>query len=146
MDIGRNYSEPPAIDYRKLSAGLEHYESLDYQCREVPWVVSREAMDVTRLPESPATSVQYGNLVASGEQSFIELMQRGEAVLKACCITPCFRIEKSYDELHRPYFMKLELIHTHVTEENLQLMLYDAQIFFEKYTDVQVKKNKTLYL
>jgi hypothetical protein len=131
---------PPQIDYHKLSAGLNHYESLGYPYMEVPWVVSREAIAVTLPENATATSVQYGDLVGSGEQSFIELMLRGQAVLKACCITPCFRIEDRYDDLHHPYFMKLELINTDATTKNLRQMILDARGFFQKYTDVAIEQ------
>lgn len=135
----RHYTEPPFIDYRKFAAALDHYESRGYQYREVPWVVDHASMAVTLPPELPATRVQYGDLVGSGEQSFIELMRRGEQVLKACCITPCFRIEENYDELHHPYFMKCELINTDATHENLQQMIDDARQFFDTYTETEIE-------
>jgi hypothetical protein len=135
---GELSNSPSRIDYRKLSAGLDYYESLGYPYIEVPWVVSREAVAVTLPENAKATSVQYGDLVGSGEQSFIELMLRGQAILKACCITPCFRIEDNYDNLHHPYFMKLELINSDATWENLEQMIADASGFFQKYIEVEV--------
>ena len=134
----RNF-EPKHIDYRKLAAGLDYYEPLGYQYQEVPWVVSSEAIAATLPPGATATSVQYGDLIGSAEQGFIELILRGREVLKACAVTPCFRIEDSYDELHHPYFMKLELINTDATQDNLHQMMSDAQGFFEQYiaTDIE---------
>jgi hypothetical protein len=140
MATARNFAEPGLIDYRKLAAGLDHYESLGYQYQEVPWVVSDEAMAVTLPPDAPATAVQYGKLVGSAEQSFIELMLRGRSILKACAITPCFRIENTYDDLHHAYFMKLELINTEVTQENLHTMIADAQGFFQRYLNTEVEQ------
>jgi hypothetical protein len=133
---GDKFKEPGRIDYRKISAGLDYYESLGYPYLEVPWVVSKEAEQATLPKGAIATSVQYGDLVGSGEQSFIELMRRGRAILKACCVTPCFRIEDAYDKLHHAYFMKLELINSDATEENLHQMIQDAVGFFQKYIDV----------
>ena len=130
--------EPSNIDYRKITAALEHYEQRGYPYMEVPWVVSSEALNVTLPPEHAATKVQYGDLVGSAEQSFIELMLRGEAVTKACAITPCFRLEDAYDELHHGYFMKLELINTEVTDANLQATIADAYEFFAHYLDVEI--------
>ncbi len=130
--------EPSRMDYRKLSAALEYYETHGYPYLEVPWVVSSEALSVTLPPDRVATRVQYGDLVGSAEQSFIELMLRGRAVTKACAITPCFRLEDTYDELHHGYFMKLELINTDATEENLQTIITDAYDFFAQYLDVKV--------
>lgn len=140
MAAARSHMEPGQIDYRKLAAGIDHYESLGYEYQEVPWVVSDEAINVTLPPDLPATAVQYGKLVGSAEQSFIELMLRGQTILKACAVTPCFRIENQYDDLHHAYFMKLELINTDVTQDNLHTMIEDAQGFFEQYTETDVEQ------
>ena len=138
MDAEPNYFEPPRIDYRKLAAALDHYEPLGYTYIETPWVVSRKAIDATLPPGATITSVQYGDLVGSAEQGFIELILRGHTVLKACSISPCFRMEDSFDVLHHAYFMKLELISTEATEMNLQQMINDAKVFYEKYTRVDI--------
>lgn len=132
--------EPSRIDYRKFAQALDHYESRGYSYMEVPWVVSHEAMAVTLPPDLPATALQYGELVGSGEQSYIELMLRGRQVLKACCITPCFRIEHNYDDLHHAYFMKCELINTDATGQNLHQMIGDARQFFEIYTETEIEE------
>lgn len=139
MEGVRNH-RPEYIDYRKIANALDHYESRGYEYIEVPWVVSSESVDVTLPSDCPATHVQYGDLVGSGEQSFIELLRRGETILKACCITPCFRIEPSYDDLHFPYFMKLELINTDASNDNLRRMIYDAREFFNEYMEVDIEE------
>lgn len=130
--------EPSYMDYRKLAAGIDHYEKRGYQYMEVPWVVRPAAVNITLPPNHEATKTQYGDLVGSGEQSFIELMIRGRAIVKACCITPCFRLEEGYDELHHGYFMKLELINTQANQQNLRDMIGDATGFFEHYVDTSV--------
>ena len=130
----RDFREPSRINYRTLAAGLDHYEALGYPYLEVPWVVDPKATHVTLPKERRATSVYFGDLVGSGEQSYIELMQRGQTITKACCITPCFRDEEQYDELHHAYFMKLELINTDATTQNLQAMIGDALSFFQQFT------------
>jgi hypothetical protein len=139
-DFNRFCYEPARIDYRKLAAGLDHYQSLGYEYTEAPWVVDREVSNATLPLGRFATSVSYGDLVGSGEQSFIELLRRGVGIQKACCVTPCFRDEDVFDELHHAYFMKLELINTKATEENLEQMINDAREFFEKYTAVDVEQ------
>ena len=139
MDVVKHF-EPPRIDYTKLVEGLQHYQSLGYIYQEVPWVVSREATDATLPPEATVTSVQYGDLVGSAEQSFLELMRRGQTILKACAITPCFRIEDRYDNLHHAYFMKLELINAEVTQENLWQIIQDAQSFFQRFVETEVEQ------
>ena len=130
--------EPPVIDYRKLATALDYYCSLGYEYIEAPWVVSPESTAVTLPLGRVATSITYGDLVGSGEQSFIELLRRGKSMSKACCITPCFRQEESYDELHHAYFMKLELIDTAATRQNLQKMIGTAERFLSRYIDVAV--------
>lgn len=132
--------EPNRIDYRKLGQALDHYETRGYDYMEVPWVVSPEAVDVTLPPDHTATKVQYGDLVGSAEQSFIELMMRGQAITRACAITPCFRLEDSYDELRHGYFMKLELIDTDATKKKLGAMIVDAYDFFASYLDVDIEQ------
>lgn len=130
--------EPLPIDYQILADGLRHYTDNDYPYREVPWVVRPEAMAVTLPLGAEATSNQYGDLVGSGEQSFIELMMRGEQLDKACCITPCFRLEPHYDELHHGYFMKLELFDPNATTQTLMAMIACANTFYEHYIDTQI--------
>ena len=134
------HTEPPRIDYRKLAAALDHYESRGYAYQEVPWVVSRQAEEVTLPPGSTITTVPYGDLVGSAEQGFIELMLRGRTILKACAVTPCFRIEDRYDELHHAYFMKLELINTDASQKNLHQMIHDAQQFLQHYIDTDTEQ------
>ena len=135
----RNF-EPPPIDYRKFAAALDYYEPLGYSYLEVPWVISTEAVVATLPPGGIATRVQYGELVGSAEQAFIELILRGREVLKACAVTPCFRIENSYDELHHPYFMKLELINTDTSPGNLYQMINAAQGFFQRYIETDIEQ------
>jgi len=132
--------EPNRIDYRKLAAALDYYELKGYEYLEVPWVVSREATNVTLPKDRQATTSSIGDLVGSAEQSFIELLLRGVTIQKACAITPCFRDEEAYDDLHHAYFMKLELIDTDATQENLAIMIADAVGFLSHYLEVAVEK------
>lgn len=141
MEGVRNH-RPKHIDYRKIAVALDHYENRGYEYIEVPWVVSPESVNETLPLDRPATRVQYGDLVGSGEQSFIELLRRGEAIVKACCVTPCFRLEHDYDELHFPYFMKLELIDTDTSQENLWSMIGDAREFYEKYVPTDIEETE----
>lgn len=132
--------EPERIDYRILANALEHYTTFGYPYCEVPWVVRPEAMAVTLPPHTEATHNQYSDLVGSGEQSFIELMMRGEQPIKACCITPCFRLEPKYDELHHGYFIKLELFDPDASPPALLAMMACARAFFEHYTETAIEK------
>ncbi len=133
---------PQFIDYRKISEALDYYESRGYEYMEVPWVIDHKSTEITLPAGREATALQYGDLVGSAEQSFIELMRRGETILKACAVTPCFRIEDSYDDLHYPYFLKCELIDTDATDENLHQMIDDASAFFSQYTEVDIEETE----
>lgn len=136
MDI-----EPKRIDYRKFSDSLDFYESKGYAYMEVPWIVSEEASNATLPPGLEATMTQYGPLVGSAEQSFIELLLRGETITKACAITPCFRDEvDGWDDLHQPYFMKLELINTNASHEALVEMIQDATELFSRWLAVKLEE------
>jgi hypothetical protein len=49
-----------------------------------------------------------------------------------CAITPCFRNETVLDDLHQPYFMKLELISwDKTTPEDLSKMIAGARLYIE---------------
>lgn len=112
------------INWKRLSQAVPLYTALGYEYREVPWLVSSAADESTK-PDNGASIVaweestdRYGHMVmresgclpASGEQSFVQLLFDGLKPGRYQCITPCFRVERRYTELTRPWFMKLELI------------------------------------
>ena len=103
--------EREVIDYQKIARAQSYYLGAGYSPIKVPWTISKEAWNIT----SPCTATPYqvdeGYLVASGEQSFLELILRGElGGGRYQCVTPCFRDEKEHTDLSRPYFLKVELI------------------------------------
>lgn len=132
----RAYEPKIAIDYKKLAEAQLYYEQHRYKYIEVPWVVDSASTQVTLPSGRIATQVQYGDLVGSGEQSFIELLRRGGHIQKAMCITSCFRLEQTFDALHHAYFMKLELISLRATVANLHAMIDTATSFHGRYLDV----------
>lgn len=103
------------IDYGAIDAALKHYEALGYQRIEVPWWVTANIANITKptgVPESSnyQLSVNGKCLVASGEQSFLYLANKGQLPPgKYQTVTPCFRNEE-YDIGHSKQFIKLELI------------------------------------
>jgi seryl-tRNA synthetase len=122
------------IDYEKISAAIKFYSSIGYKYIEAPWFVSDESMAVTCPPDRRCFNTFAGNLVASGEQSFIEMrkiMKPG----RYCCATPCFRDESSVDDLHLLYFFKVELINVAPddTEDATLDTIQDALEFFKRY-------------
>lgn len=136
------------IDYEKISSAIAHYEALRYKYLEVPWIISKESMMITAPPGVRLFSTFAGELVASGEQSFLHIR---DELLKAPgfpalyqCVTPCFRDEANPDDLHLQYFMKNELIgvnwHTFDEEDKtrvpwalLNYLIRNALDFFKKY-------------
>lgn len=124
------------IDHTKIVAAEAFYEAAGFKKIDVPWVIDRDAYQAT-FPEGRFPFFTLGGfLPASGEQSFIQLMLGGQLPTgKYQCTTPCFRDEAEYDELHLPYFYKVELIL--VGTSNYYYMMKDAEEFFSKYCEVQ---------
>lgn len=125
------------INLNILNSAQKHYEEHGYKNTDVPWIVSQVPYEVTKPPGAKDFATLGGNLVASGEQSFIEMMLNGIKIDRAQCFTPCFR-DEVVDELHYTYFAKIELIDCNATEENLAYMIKAAAFFFNLYTDVEV--------
>lgn len=98
------------IDYSKFADAIATYKDLGYEEIEVPWSVSRDAIDLTIPNGKEPDKLNDGTcLVSSAEQSFLEVLMRRPIYGKFQATTPCFRQEPVYDELHKPYFMKTEL-------------------------------------
>jgi aspartyl/asparaginyl-tRNA synthetase len=133
----------PHIDYKKILSAIDHYSLAGYSEIEAPWIVKYESYATTKLPQSRDFYTVGGYLNASGEQSFIEMMRNGTQLTKNFCITPCFRNEEILDDIHHTYFLKLELIDTNVSIENLQTMIDHAVAYFTKYLPLQILQTDT---
>jgi hypothetical protein len=135
------------VNYNNISEALSFYKKRGYvYAEEAPWVVGKDAYHATKPPGSPDVVIHQGEekgfFVASGEQSFVQMMIDGSDLKRAMCVTPCFRVEK-FNHWHRPYFTKLELINGHdVDEGHLIQMIHDACGFFESM-DLEVRIKKT---
>jgi len=128
-----------AVDWAKLGAAMSFYEGRGYTPIEVPWVVDPATIRMTS--SEPYWPTQGGALVASAEQSFLQLCNDGKLTpgqYVAC--SPCFRNDEP-DDLHLPYFMKVELFvlynDNNVSQTNAAIIGMDAQKFFSKYTDFE---------
>lgn len=130
----------PTIDYRKIADAKEFYEKEGFLHLDVPWIVSFESYSGTRPPDRKEFYTLGGYLNASAEQSFMEMMNGGAKLSRHLAITPCFRDEDALDEIHYRYFLKLELIDTDVTRENLDNTIAAAKRFMERYMPVEVVK------
>lgn len=135
------------VDYQRLGRAVAFYQERGYRLVDVPWIASREAVNLTRPVDTSRFDVADGILVGSAEQSFLHRVLHGglpPGYLMA--VTPCFRDEpeEKLDGLHFPYFMKLELWYSSPmslfgaarfwdqasTTNAVEIMLRDARGFF----------------
>lgn len=128
------------MNYGHIANALDYYQSRGYAyIRDAPWYVSHDAYNATKPEGSTDIRIatpagMFGNLVASGEQSFIQMILDGQPLKRAICATPCFRWESRPDEYHRQYFMKAELINGQdVDVGHLMHMIHEACSFFEQF-------------
>jgi hypothetical protein len=140
----------PTIDYIKIADAILYYERFGYQYIDAPWLVSKEAMEITS-PKGPRFfSTFAGNAVASGEQSFLEIRNELKPG-KYQCATPCFRDEVEHDDLRLQRFFKVELIDVLGRDHGLPIaaedvekyvlaMADDAFFYFSKYFRPEYKK------
>lgn len=127
---------PTPIDYAKIAQAVEFYRLRGFEYIDVPWAVQEDAMNVTKPANATNFPLEaFTDLVASGEQSFIEMMFKDELPKgRYVCVTPCFRNETDRTDWTRLYFMKVELIDSFDTSEgNLERIVNIAQDFFKQY-------------
>jgi hypothetical protein len=137
------------VNYSRITEAVEFYSRRGYiYLEDAPWHVGREAYYMTKPDDAVDIMLMAcggGNVferpyaVASGEQSFIQMMLDGQFLKRHVCVTPCFRWEPRVDMLHRRYFMKAELINAQdVDDGHLIDMVHDACSFFERFVSVRV--------
>jgi hypothetical protein len=131
------------LQYARLLDAVEYYEKCGFKFIDVPWCVSREAVLMTRPPavQGEPFSYEAGGVklypVASAEQSFLQMqldaIAAGTPITGSfCAMTPCFRNEPVLDDLHQPYFMKVELISWDKTSaEDLSKMIAGSRLYIE---------------
>lgn len=123
------------INYDYVANAIFYYKGLGYKYMNAPWFVSRETMEVTAPPDRRYCSSFLGDLVASGEQSFIEMHKQGKLPKGLHqCATPCFRDEPVVDHIHKNYFFKVELIDVMPQDpgRSLSRMIDDALFLFRQ--------------
>lgn len=122
----------------RLDRALSFWQAKGFVFVNLPWLASDRFVKMTKpafvTTEDPSTL--HGGLVASGEQSFLEMWEEGALAAGQRYIgwTPCFREEPTFDETHHFYFLKAELF-CPVAEDNqaaLQQMLEGSKALFEK--------------
>lgn len=142
------------IDYKLLSQAITFYESLGYRMLTVLWFLPENEFP-KELDGERSFFLKNGVfenfnvfLVGSAEQSIISLFRNGQENgglseygfvsdhTKYMAVTPCFRDEEVYDDLHHAYFMKLELINIPCLSDK----------FFQKFHDQSQKIDNQLVL
>jgi hypothetical protein len=115
-------SEIGVVQYRRLADAVEFYEKRGYRYMHTPFLVQQKVCNSTKPRQFRPIHHHIDalnhtfHIVASGEQSFLQLQYErhkfGKPLMtgKYQTITPCYRDERSIDDIHRIGFMKLELI------------------------------------
>lgn len=105
------------IDYSLIASATDYYVNKGFQRIETPWLVSKDIADLTKPLDSSTYIVQKDverkqkAFVASGEQSFLYLINKGHLPSSGRyqTVTPCLR-DDMWDTTHMKNFIKLELI------------------------------------
>lgn len=143
------------IDYTKIARAMNFYEEQKFLPLETPWLASLEATQATCPVGKRDFNTFAGSLVASGEQSFIELqLQKQIKPGKYVTCTPCFR-DDIFDTYHHVWFLKVELIKILKTskeynktekEKEISAMVKYANEFFQQYTKTTLEKKENLQI
>jgi seryl-tRNA synthetase len=130
-----------------ISQALMFYQEKGYKYIEVPWIVQNVVNMITCPDEDFLMKIDgtYSSLVGSAEQGFLALqMNNGLAKGKYVSCSPCFRNEKNPTEIHRKYFMKVELYQTNDTSiDSMYNLIQDAQDFFDTLTTQGIQRVAT---
>ena len=125
------------MDVESFYRAKIHYEARGYKYIDLPWHTSRAFQEFTLPPGTEPSLLKMHDaelcLVGSAEQSFIEAFDTLPDG-RYYAITPCFRNESIYDDQHKRYFMKLELVHK--GSKDFWRLFNDAKTFFESYLSV----------
>ncbi len=123
-----------SIDARLLADAQSYYASYGYVDTPTPWLVGGAAYRATLPPDHEGLEWQSpvgGYHVGSAEQGFMQLMADDMPIPeRAQSTSPCYRGEPVYDELHWPYFYKLELYSADVSDASLAEMITCARGLF----------------
>jgi hypothetical protein len=130
--------EEGKINWKRLMSAIDYNNQFGYKFLDLDWCVDVETSAITKPDYKKDFYINDKVLVASAEQSFLQMIFDGELESgKYCGITPCFRDEIP-DELHLNYFMKVELIDTLNSNKNgLEQMIFCAENFYKKYINIK---------
>lgn len=136
----RDYQRALKFDFTLLADAQSFYAHNGFKDIAVPWVIDEKYVAETKPDDVAFYSTLGGVLVASAEQSFIQMLDKGWNKVGAYqATTPCFR-DESHDELHSPYFMKTELFdNENVTEKRLHEIIDLSLHFFNSLTNAKIE-------
>lgn len=115
------------IDYNLLSKALKYFSKKGFKQIEVPWRVSKEAINYT-FNNNDSFKSDDKFLIGSAEQGFLELQLQGKLTSSGqyMSVSPCFRNETE-DYYHQQEFIKLELIYFsnyEISKNDIQLVAF----------------------
>lgn len=121
--------------WKRLSAAIGFYTVHGFELLDVPWTVNSVYSSMTKPPGRNDFWLKDKVLVASAEQSFVQLYDKKKLDPNKfyCAITPCFRDEPVLDDLHQLYFMKVELFKIFQSSTDFFKVLETAKIFFSQF-------------
>jgi seryl-tRNA synthetase len=140
------------MNYGLIQKAINYYADYGYLQIETPWIVSEEASNITKPSDGVNIYVSntnlgyvHPNLVASGEQSFLQLILDKKLFPgRYQTTTPCFRVEEQYSHITLPYFMKTELIiyqlHNNLTCDLLTMVDICLEFFHSLNIKVYTKE------
>lgn len=129
------------IDLKILNESILFWEHKNFKRIEVPWIIPSFYSNLT----SPVKNDSAFSYVGSAEQSFLYLIDKCTLLTGSYqSLTPCFR-EENEDYLHKPYFLKNELINFNSINGNeyeLMNILKHQKIFLEYigFKNIQVEE------
>lgn len=131
--------EEGKINWQRLMSAITYYSDCGYKFIDLNWCVDESTSAITKPLSNKDFFINDKVLVASGEQSFLQMIIDGNLPKgKYCGITPCFRDDKP-DELHSNYFMKVELIDTlEANKQSLDKMIACANSFFNNFIQTKI--------
>jgi len=129
------------MNFDIINHSIYFYKNEGFKYVEVPWLIDEEVSNYTIPPNKQNFNIKDQVLVASGEQSFLQLMKDNNLSYgKYVTMTPCFR-DDELDEIHQRYFLKTELF-VHDTLDNLMNMFFSiidiCKRFFSQYINVEL--------
>jgi len=137
----------------RMSHALRYYHKKGYKNVEkiTPWTVNEDTSDITKPQDRRNFYFNNDVIVASGEQSFLQMIKDGTINPgKYSTYTPCFRDEDKIDDIHKQYFLKVELIewwyddsNNFNSDENLDKLHETIRIckdFYSQYMEPDITK------